>query len=164
MDNEDAFDDDLPDTLDAISEKVAHNTMRLDQLIVRLQERLSRDYMNMPILIGSLMIVGGFAHIFMRGEFFFSLVALIWGALILSLAILFRYRVATHLTRFAESLVKLDRDRQDQVRKLAVIQCLIKEGIPQEMSLRHLLVLLGEYSDENTPTEGSGTGMRPENN
>ncbi len=163
MDNFEDLNDDLNHAIDVVSEQAAHNTIRLDQLLSRLQDRLSRDYTNIPITIGTLMVIGGFVHIFFRGEFIFSLTALIWGALIVSLTLYFRHRITEHLTKFGESLVKLDRDRQDHARKISVIKNLIREGIPNNLSLNQLLILLGEYKDVNN-TEDNSNNTRPENN
>lgn len=163
MDNFDDLNDDLNHAIDVVSEQVAHNTTRLDQLLSRLQDRLSRDYTNIPIAIGTLMVIGGFFHVFFRGEFIFSLTALIWGALILSLTLFFRYRINEHLTKFGETLIKLDHDRQDHARKISVIENLIREGIPNNLSLNQLLVLLGEYKDVNH-AEDDSNNTRPENN
>jgi hypothetical protein len=160
MDNMDHMDDEIDHIIDAMSEQVAHNTLRLDSLLSRLQERLSRDYTHIPIAIGTLMVLGGFLHIYFRGEFIFSLTALIWGALILSLTLFFRYRIIGHLTKFGDALVKLDQDRQDHARKLSVIENLIREGIPSDLSLNHILILLGEHKESN----GSNNDIRPENN
>jgi hypothetical protein len=93
MDNIDDLNDDLDHATGVVSEQVAQNTVRLNQLISRLQDRLSRDYTNIPITIGILMITGAFLHIFLRGEFIFSLTAMVWGSIILSLTLFFRYRI-----------------------------------------------------------------------
>lgn len=163
MDNMDHMDDEVDHIIDAMSEQVAHNTLRLDQLLSRLQDRLAQDYTHIPIALGTLMVLGGFAHIFFRGEFIFSLAALIWGAIILSLTLFFRYRISQNLTKFGASLVKLDQDRQDHARKLSVIENLIYKGIPSGLSPHHLLVLLGEYKTEDQ-TDGHSNNTRPENN
>lgn len=159
---DDFNDNEIDHVLDAMSEQVAHNSQRLDQLLERLQDRLARDYTNVPIAIGALMVMGGFLHIFFKDEFIFSLTAMVCGSLILSLTFFFRYRITGHLTKFGESLIKLDQDRQGHARKLAVIEKLIQEGIPSTMSLNHLLILLGEYKE--TQIDGDGLDTRPENN
>jgi hypothetical protein len=164
MDNMDAFDDDLDHAIDAISEQVAHNTTRLDQLLSRLQHRLSRDYTHIPVAIGIAMVVGGFLHIFFRDEFVFSLTAMVWGALILCLTLFFQYRITGHLGKFGDALVKLDQDRQAHARKLAVIEKLIDAGIPENMSLDHLLILLGEYRVETRGNGGLDHDLGAENN
>ncbi|MFT5368584.1 MAG: hypothetical protein ACI8V2_003550 [Candidatus Latescibacterota bacterium] len=164
MDNIDDLNDDLDHATGVVSEQVAQNTVRLNQLISRLQDRLSRDYTNIPITIGILMITGAFLHIFLRGEFIFSLTAMVWGSIILSLTLFFRYRITGHLTRFGESLVKLDKDRQDHARKISVIENLIHEGMPNNLSLNQLLVLLGEYKDLNSEEDEPNNNIHPENN
>jgi len=156
--------DEIDHVLDAMSEQVAHNSLRLDELLSRLQDRLARDYTNIPIIIGSCMVLGGFFHIFFKSEFIFSLTAMVWGSIILSLPLFFRYRITGHLTKFGESLIKLDQDRQDQDRKLTVIKNLIREGIPSNMTLNHMLVLLGEYKEIKNDNEGLDPNGRPENN
>ena len=164
MDNLDDLNDDLDHAMNVVTEQVAHNTARLDELITRLHDRLARDYTNIPIIISSCMIVGGFLHIYFNDEFIFSLTAMIWGALIFSLTLFFRYRISGNLTKFGESLIKLDQDRQDHARKIAVIENIIREGMPNNMSLNHLLALLGEYKSENNEDDGLNNDIRPENN
>jgi len=164
MDNMDHMDEEVDHIIDAMSEQVAHNTLRLDQLLSRLQNRLAQDYTHIPTAIGTLMVIGGFLHIYFRGEFIFSLTALISGALILSLTLFFRYRISQNLTKFGEALVKLDQDRQDHARKLSVIENLIREGVPSDLPPKHLLVLLGEYKTENQEDGPSDNSIRPENN
>lgn len=163
MNNFDDLDDDIDHVLDAMSEQVAHNSRRLDQLLSRLQNRLGQDYTHIPIIIGSCMIVGSFFHIFFKSEWVFSLTALIWGALILSLTLFFKHRIAQNLTHFGDTLIKLDQDRQDHARKLAVIEKLIREGIPSGLTLNHVMILLGEYKD-NSDSNGLDHDRHPENN
>lgn len=145
--------DDTDHVLDAISEQVAHNSARLDQLLSRLQNRLSQDYTHIPMIIATLMILGGFLHILFRGEFTFSLTAMIWGAIIFSLTLYFKHRVSENLTRFGESLIKLDQDRQSHARKLSVIENIIHEGIPAGMTMQHLLILLGEQANDTANSD-----------
>ncbi|MBT3606484.1 MAG: hypothetical protein HOE48_08990 [Candidatus Latescibacteria bacterium] len=164
MDNLDDLNEDLDHAIDVVSEQAAHNTTRLDQLISRLHDRLSRDYTNIPIVISSCMIIGGFLHIYFKNEFIFSLTAMIWGALIFALTLFFRHRISQNLTKFSESLVKLDQDRQDHARKIAVIENIIREGMPNNLSLNHLLALLGEYKGEDIEDDGPSNDIRPENN
>ena len=156
--------DEIDHVLDAMSEQVAHNSLRLDELLSRLQDRLARDYTNIPIIIGACMISGGFFHVFFKNEIIFSLTAMVWGAIILSLTLYFRYRIAGHLTKFGESLIKLDQDRQDHARKLSVIENLIRQGIPSHMTINHLLVLLGELKEANSDNGDFDSNSRPENN
>lgn len=164
MDNLDDLNEDLDHAMNVVAEQVAHNTSRLDQLITRLHDRLARDYTHIPIIISTCMIIGGFLHISFKEEFIFSLTAMIWGALIFSLTLIFRYRISQNLTKFGESLVKLDQDRQNHARKISVIENITREGMPNNMSLNHLLALLGEYKAENIEDDGLNNDTRPENN
>lgn len=147
--------------LDATAEKVAHNAQRMDRLLDTLQDKLSRDYMVVPMVIGTGMIVGGFVHIGLQGEFVFSLASMIWGALIVFMGVFFRTRITQNLVVFSQALTELDRDRNDHARKLAVIRCLFDQGIPNGLSLHHLLVLLGEHNEKRMPRND---GPSPEHN
>lgn len=148
--------------IDAMSEQVAHNTLRLDQLLSRLQNRLAKDYTHIPLAIGTLMVVFSFFHVFFSHAFTFSLATLIWGSIIISLTLYFRHRVASHLTHLGDALTRLDQDRQKHARQLTVIKTVIQEGIPNNMTVQHLLILLGEY--QKPENDGPDHDNRPEHN
>lgn len=163
MDNFDEFGDDFSHMMDAMSEQVAHNTASLDHLLTRLQDRLSKDYTHIPLILGIALTVAGMALFIWRGAFAFSLTALISGGPIVSLTTYFRYRIAGHLTHFGDTLIKLDQDRQDHARKLTVIDKLVREGIPENMTIDHVLILLGEHHTQKN-SEGLDNDTHPENN
>jgi len=162
FEDQDDQDDEIDHVIDAMSEQVAHNTTRLDQLLSRLQNRLAKDYTHIPLAIGTLMVLFSFFHVFFSHAFAFSLTTLIWGSIIISLTLYFRHRVASHLTHLGDSLTRLDQDRQKHARQLTVIKTVIQEGIPDHMTISHLLVLLGEY--HKTENNGSDHDNRPEHN
>jgi hypothetical protein len=89
--------------VDATVEQVAYNAQRMDKLLETLQRRLAQNYTHVPMAIGSCMIVGGFLHIWLQGEFAFSLTAMVCGSLIISLALFFHNRVGQNLVVFGQA-------------------------------------------------------------
>ncbi|MDP6036998.1 MAG: hypothetical protein QGG64_00450 [Candidatus Latescibacteria bacterium] len=152
------------DVVDATVEQVAYHAQRMDKLLETLQGRLAQNYTHVPMAIGACMIAGGFLHIWLRGEFAFSLIAMVWGSIIISLALFFHNRVGQNLVVFGQSLTEIDKDRNEHARKLAVIEHLFKQGVPGGMSLHHLLVLLGESPEGKSHGDLGSNGSRPENN
>jgi len=159
-DEEAGFDE----AVDATVEQVAFNAQRMDVLLETLHRRLAQNYTHVPVAIGACMVVGGFLHIWLRSEFAFSLIATVFGALIILLALFFHNRVTQNLVVFGQSLVEIDKTRNEHARKLAVVEQLFQNGLPGGLSLQHLVVLLGESSERSTNGDVENNGARPENN
>lgn len=159
-DDEAQFDE----AVDATIEQVAFNAQRMDILLETLHRRLAQNYIHVPVAIGACMIVGGFVHIWLRSEFVFSLTATVFGALIILLALFFHHRATQNLVVFGQSLVEIDKTRNEHAQKLAVVEQLFQNGFPSALSLQHLRVLLGESAGHQSSGDIENNGTRPENN
>ena len=129
------------------------NEVRINRLLEEGQRSLRTDYGKIPIYVGVAMMLGGFLHIMVTGEFSFSLTAMVWGSIILTVGLLLRYKAATRQVDYGCLLIKLDRQRALLHQRKELVQAIIDSGVPEGATPEHLRVLLGDDPPSGAETD-----------
>lgn len=120
------------------------NEELINRLLEEGQRSLRTDYGKIPLYVGVAMMLGGFLHIMVTGEFSFSLTALVWGSIILTIGLLLRYKSATRQVDYGHLLIQLDRQRALLRQRQDLVQAVIDRGVPEGATPEHLRALLGD--------------------
>ena len=117
---------------------------RIDRLLEEGQSRLGRDYGAIPVYVGIAMMLGGFLHIMVLGEFSFSLTAMVWGSIILTVGLILRNKAGSRHLEYGRLLITLDRQRALFRQRQSLVESIISRGVPEGATPEHLRILLGD--------------------
>ena len=126
------------------AEQFKEHSDRIGNILDRAQEMFEKDHSSTVGGVGIVLMLGALAFGFWKEQWILSGISMVTGGALLAIALVIRHKSGTSQLKYADTLVKLERERARFQQRTTLLNHIWLHGLPEGTPLAQIQILLGD--------------------
>lgn len=134
------------------AEQFKEHSDRIGKILDRAQNMFERDHSSTVGTIGIALVLGALGLAFWKEQWILSGISMVKGGALLAVALVTRHKSGTSQLKYADTLVKLERERARFEQRTALLKHIWLYVLPEGTPLAQIQILLGDTPNPPPPS------------
>ena len=136
------------------AEQFKEHSDRIGKILDRAQEMFEKNHSSTVGGVGIVLMLGAMAFGFWKEQWILSGISMVTGGVLLAIALVIHHKSGTSQLKYADTLVKLERERSRFQQRTTLLNHIWLHGLPEGTPLAQIQILLGDSPSLPSPSGG----------